>query len=331
MINKKVRWGIAGLGKIAHRFVKDLTQHVDNAELYAVAARDQLRSDAFANEYGCQKSYGSYLALAEDPNVDAIYIATIHPFHKSMVELFLNKGKHVLVEKPAFTNVQDWDEMYSLAQEKGVLLVEAMKFVAFPAYQALRQFIQDNNVKIDSVEGAFGNWHEFDTREQIFNPDLCGGATLDVGVYALWLYADLCQLTNSALVKPSVTHQKDNEASEVDENVEFIFDGKINGHICASITQNLKREAVIKGPELEITIHEKWWNPQTIDILYQGKKQQITSSQKGGGFEHEIEHFSSLIINQKLASHFMPAETSRNVISIMQTSLVENDFKHLVN
>ncbi|PSW05468.1 Gfo/Idh/MocA family protein [Photobacterium lipolyticum] len=330
MIDKKVRWGIAGLGKIAHRFVKDLTQHVENGELYAVAARDQLRADMFVNEYRCQRSYGSYQALAQDPNVDVVYIATIHPFHKSMVELFLKHGKHVLVEKPAFTNIEDWDEMSSLAEEKGLLLVEAMKSVAFPAYQALRQFIQVNNVQIDSVEAAFGNWHEFDTKQQIFNPDLCGGATLDVGVYALWLYVDLCQLTKSTVLKPSVKHSKDNATSEVDENVELIFDGEINGRVCASITRNLKREAIIKGPEVEIIIHEKWWNPKNIDIIYQGKKQKIATPVRGGGFEYEIEHISSLILNEKYQSDVMPAETSRKVISIMEASLVENGFQHLV-
>ena len=89
--NQKARWGIAGLGKIAHRFVSDLTMQVDNAELYAVAARDKQRADSFSNQYGCQRSYGSYTELANDANVDIVYIATIHPFHKGLVELFLNK------------------------------------------------------------------------------------------------------------------------------------------------------------------------------------------------------------------------------------------------
>jgi len=331
MIDNKVRWGIVGLGKVAHRFVKDLTQYVENGGLYAVAARDKHRAHMFSNKYRCKISYGVYQALAQDPKIDAVYIATIHPFHKSMVELFLKHGKHVLVEKPAFTNIEDWDEMSFLAEKKELLLAEAMKFVAFPAYQALRKFIQNNNVIIDLVEASFGNWHEFDTNQQIFNPNLCGGATLDVGVYALWLYADLCQLTNTTVLKPSVKISKDNDKSEVDENVEFIFDGEINGRIFASITRNLKREAIITGPDVEIIIRDKWWNPKNIDILYQGKKQQITTPERGGGFEYEIEHISSLILNKKYKSDVMRTETSRQVTSIMETSLLENGFMHLVH
>ncbi len=331
MIEKKVRWGVAGLGRIAHRFVKDLTQHVPNSELYAVAAKDQQRAAMFADEYQCHRSYGSYQALAQDPNVDVVYVATIHPLHKSVVELFLKHGKHVLVEKPAFTNVNDWDEMASLAQEQGLLLVEAMKSVVFPAYQSLRQFIREHSIKIDTVEAAFGNWHEFDSQSQLFNPDLCGGATLDVGVYALWLYVDLCQLTNSTVSKPTVQYRQDNTQSEVDEYVEFIFDGDINGRVGASITRDLKREAIIQGPDVKIIIHDKWWNPQHIDLFYQGNNHKIMSPARGGGFEYEIEHIASLILQQQYQSDLISAETSRKVIAIMETSLVENGFEHLVH
>ncbi|MCE0495463.1 Gfo/Idh/MocA family protein [Vibrio salinus] len=330
MKDKKVRWGIAGLGKIARRFANDLTQQADNAELSAVAARDSKRAAGFAGEYGCRTSYGSYQALAQAPEIDAVYIATIHPFHKSMAELFLTHGKHVLVEKPAFTNTKDWDEMSALAEKKGLLLVEAMKSVAFPAYRQLRQFIRDNDVDINSVQAYFGNWHEFDITQQIFNPDLCGGATLDVAVYALWLYADLCALTQKRWVKPSVQYSKDNDTSDVDENVEFLFEGEMNGRVGASITRNLKREAIIKGPDTEIMIHGKWWNPTVIDIEHRGERITIEIPATGGGFEYEIEHVSSLILNRKTESDWMPGSTSRQVISVMETSLTEQGFQHLI-
>jgi predicted dehydrogenase len=330
MIDNKVRWGIAGLGKVAHRFANDLTQHSENSELYAVASRYKDRADQFSNKYKSKITYGSYQELAQDPNIDVVYIATIHPFHKSMVELFLKHGKHVLVEKPAFTNIQDWNEMSFIAEKNKLLLVEAMKFVVFPAYKTLKKFIKNNNVKIDSVEASFGNWHEFNTNHQIFNPDLCGGATLDVGVYALWLYADLCQLMKTDVLKPTVKISKDNDESKVDENIEFIFDGEIKGIISASITRNLKREAIIKGHDIEIVIHDKWWNPKTIDILYKGENHKITTTDIGGGFEYEIEHISSLILNKKYKSDVMRNDISIQVTSIMETSLAKNGFINLV-
>ncbi|UJF18506.1 Gfo/Idh/MocA family oxidoreductase [Vibrio sp. SS-MA-C1-2] len=326
---KRVRWGIAGLGNIAHRFVADLKGQAKNAELYAVAARDKQRAESFSSQYDCQTSYGSYSELANDVNVDIVYIATIHPFHKSLVELFLNHGKHVLIEKPAFTNLNDWDGMSRLAEEKGLLLAEAMKTVTFPAYQAMKQFIKEKQVELTSIEASFGNWHEFDSEWHLFNPALCGGATLDVGVYGLWLYVDLCQLINAPVLKPIAKYTKDNLQSEVDENVVFNFDGQIKGEIGASITRDLKREAIIRGPDLEIIIHDKWWNPKTIDISFKGEQVQLSTIVEGGGFEYEIEHISSLILNKQRYSDVLCKATSRQVISIMEESLVDNGFDYL--
>jgi len=271
MMDKKVCWGIAGLGAVAHRFAKDLLQLSNVTQLSAVAASDKARAVAFADQYGCEINYDSYQALAEDPQVDVVYIATIHPLHRKMVELFLQHGKHVLVEKPAFINTEDWYEMSLLARQKKLLLLEAMKTMAFPAYQIMRNFIKENEIKINAVEAGFGNWHEFAPEKQIFNPDLSGGATLDVGVYGLWLYADLCNLMGSTILKPIMEISQDNEEARVDENVEFIFSGEVKGKISASITRNLKREAIIKGPDIEIVINDKWWNPRKINIMYQNK------------------------------------------------------------
>ncbi|MCL9776210.1 Gfo/Idh/MocA family protein [Vibrio methylphosphonaticus] len=330
-MKNKVRWGIAGLGNIAHRFVKDLTGSVGNAELYAVAARDLSRAQQFSEQYGCDTSYGSYAELAADSKVDAIYIATIHPFHKKLIELFLNSGKHVLVEKPALTNLADWDAMAALAQEKGLLLAEAMKSVTFPAYREMKQFIRQQNVTITSVEASFGSWHEFDSTWHLFNPTLCGGATLDVGVYGLWLYADLCQLAGVSVTEPQVEFVQDNPLSEVDENATFTFSGALAGKIGASITRDLAREAMIRGPELEITIHGKWWNPTTIDITYQGQSSQISMPVKGGGFSDEIEHVSSLLLINETRSELLSHTTSRRVVSIMEKSLREGGYAELVN
>lgn len=323
MLTPTVRWAIAGLGKIAHRFANDLTKHVPNGYLYAVASRNEQRTESFANRFNVERTYASYQQLADDPNVDVVYIATIHPFHYDMAKLFLRAGKHVLVEKPAFTTVSDWDEMHQLATENGVLLLEAMKSVTFPAYQSLRQFIKQNRIEISSIEAAFGNWHLFDIEQQIFNPDLCGGATLDVGVYPLWLYADLCHLTNSPIHLPRTQYYQDNPSSGVDETSEFSFDLGIKGQIKASITQNLARTAVIQGPDIKVVIHDKWWNPTNIDIFYKGEHITICQPATGGGFEYEAAHVSNLILEKKKSSPLLRAETSRAVINIMENSLRE--------
>ena len=303
---RKIRWGVAGLGNIAHRFCDDLTGQARNAELYAVAARDPGRALAFAERHACCHVYGSYLELAKDANVDVVYVASIHPLHRSMVELFLSHGKHVLVEKPAFTNRADWDAMSALAGERGLLLVEAMKTVTFPAYRALASFIRDHNLRITHITAGFGGANAYTPEHRLFNSALCGGATLDVGVYALWLFADLCRLMGCEVGMPDFVHQLDNMGSRVDETVEFIFAGDVKGNLSASITRDLSREAILSGENFDIRIREKWWSPSKIDINWQGRHFLIDNPVAGGGFQFEVEHVSALILSHQARSEWLP-------------------------
>lgn len=171
---EKIKWGIAGLGNIAHRFAQDLTSNSQCGELQAVAARDVDKAERFATRYKAVSHYGDYEQLATDPTVDIVYVATIHPYHRPLVELFLSHHKHVLVEKPAFTNYQDWQDMQKLAKDNGVLLLEAMKTVAFPAYRELKTFMNEHKIVVDSIEASFGNESVYDPNIFVFNPELSG-------------------------------------------------------------------------------------------------------------------------------------------------------------
>ena len=99
MKKRNIRWGIIGLGNIANKFATDLAT-IENAELVAVASRSQEKSDDFARKYNSKKTYNSYLDLAKDAEVDAVYIATPHSFHKEHAILCLKNKKAVLCEKP---------------------------------------------------------------------------------------------------------------------------------------------------------------------------------------------------------------------------------------
>ena len=328
MTEKKIKWGIAGLGNIAHRFAQDLTSNSQCGELQAVAARDVDKAERFATRYKAVSHYGDYEQLATDPTVDIVYVATIHPYHRPLVELFLSNHKHVLVEKPAFTNYQDWQDMQKLAKDNGVLLLEAMKTVVFPAYRELKAFMNEHKIVVDSIEASFGNESVYDPNIFVFNPELSGGATLDVGVYGVWFYCDLCHFFGEDVPTPSVSITAEHPEWRVDENVEFLFDGKIKGKIGASISKNLPRSAILKGDGVEIVIHDKWWNPSRIDVHLRGQTHTITHS-CGGGFEHEIDHCSGLLLNNAQTSSVLNTEISGQVLSILEQALITNGYTHL--
>lgn len=94
-----IKWGIIGLGKIANKFARDLSI-IEGAELFAVASRDQVKADSFAKQFNAHFAFDSYEALAKNPKIDAIYIATPHSFHKEHSILCMKHGKAVLCEKP---------------------------------------------------------------------------------------------------------------------------------------------------------------------------------------------------------------------------------------
>ena len=326
---KKIKWGIAGLGKIAHRFAVALTQHSTQSELYAVAARSDERAAKFGNQYHASCSYGSYQEMAKNPEIDAVYIATIHPYHKPLVELFLEHNKHVLVEKPAFTQLNDWLEMSALAKKHGVLLLEAMKTVTFPAYLELKSYLVEHKIQRLHIEASFGNKHDHDPNLFIFDPELCGGTSLDVGVYGLWLYYDLCATLNQVAKKPKVELTQGLAQCAVDTDANFKFSGEVSGNISASITSNLKRCATLTADGLTIKIFDKWWNPQRIEIEHNGQSKLIDIPVSGNGFEYEIDHFSELVRYGQQTSAILNPETSQLVITTLEKALIDSGVGHL--
>jgi predicted dehydrogenase len=133
----KIRYGIIGLEKIANKFA-DAVNREKNIELVSVAAREQIRSDAFARKYGAKKAYGHYADIIADADVDIIYIAVTHNFHYEIVKECLNNHKAVLCEKPLVLTRKEAEELTGLAQRNNTLLMEAMWTRCLPAYEKRR-------------------------------------------------------------------------------------------------------------------------------------------------------------------------------------------------
>ena len=129
---KKVRWGIVGPGNIANKFAKAI-KNVETAELVAVAARSKEKGKIFAETYGIKNVFTGYEKMAESDLVDAVYIATPHPFHKPNAKMFLSAKKHVLCEKPVCVNAYQAENLKECAKENNVFLMEAMWTRFLPA------------------------------------------------------------------------------------------------------------------------------------------------------------------------------------------------------
>ena len=178
---------ILGAGVIARTMAKTLRGMAaagENIRLLAVASRDIQRAKAFAAEEGFERFYDDYVSMLEDPDVDLVYIATPHSHHAEHMKLCIQAGKAVLCEKAFTGNAKQAEEVLALAEEKKVLVTEAI----WTRYQPARSMI--NRI---IAEGAIGEprllqaslCYNMTTKERILRPDLAGGALLDLGVYTL--------------------------------------------------------------------------------------------------------------------------------------------------
>jgi predicted dehydrogenase len=182
-MSRKYKWGIIAPGKMAAKFTNGL-KLLDNAELHGVGSRDLLRSEQFAGEHGFKKSYGSYEELAEDKEVDVIYIASPHSHHYEHTLLCLKNKKAVICEKAFALNSREVEEMISVAAREKVFLMEALWPPFQPIYKKTNEILDKGELgKIIHLNARFGFQAPFNQTDRKFNLDLGGGSLLDIGIY----------------------------------------------------------------------------------------------------------------------------------------------------
>ena len=172
MFMKKIRWGIVGPGNIANKFAVAI-KNVECAELAAVAARSMEKGSEFAARYGIPKVFGGYDAMAASDEVDAVYIATPHPFHKPCAELCLKAGKHVLCEKPLCINEAQAVALKECAKEHGVFLMEAMWTRFLPAVKEACAIVASG-----AIGEVMGLTVRISSRTPCATPTTCSAAQL---------------------------------------------------------------------------------------------------------------------------------------------------------
>ena len=181
---RPIRWGFLGAGGIAASMAADL-DHGNNM-LYAVAARDAGRAAAFAERFGASHGHGSYQAVIEDPEVDIVYVATTHPFHREQALMAIDSGKPVLIEKPLALNATHAREVLNAARDKGVFAMEAVWMRANPLIIRAQEMVAVGAIgDVVSVQADFSIEVGFDPGHRLYDLANGGGALLDLGIYPM--------------------------------------------------------------------------------------------------------------------------------------------------
>jgi predicted dehydrogenase len=182
-MHMKMKVAILGTGWIASKMARTVSQ-MDEAECYAVAARELPRAQAFAAEYGFEKAYGSYEEMLADEAVDLVYIALPHNFHCQWTCAALEAGRNVLCEKSFAVNETEARKMIELSEKKHLLLAEAIWTRYMPSRDMIMKLVESGTIgRVHTVSANLG--YDIDDHERMQSPALAGGVLLDLTVYPL--------------------------------------------------------------------------------------------------------------------------------------------------
>lgn len=311
--NRNIRWGIIGLGNIAHKFAKDLLTLTD-AKLYAVASRSQEKANNFATQYGVSKAYSSYESLASDPLVDAVYVATPHALHKDNAILCLEQGKAVLCEKPFAMNANEVNNMIAKAKEQNVLLMEALWTYFLPHYQYVLQELKNKTYgNILKVEADFGFYRSFNDDARLFKKSLGGGSLLDIGIYPI--FAALSTLGVPKYIQANASFF-DNGA-DASCNMTFQYDNDVKATLKSSLLEELPTEAIFYCEKGTIKINRQFHCPSTVSLIIDGHEKLVDFGYNTIGYNFETVHFNNLLREGKTESDIMTFDFSKQLIKTL--------------
>jgi predicted dehydrogenase len=308
-----IRWGILGTGWIANEFAQAV-RSLPDAELVAVGSRTPESARAFAESYRIPHRHASYESLAQDPEVEVVYVATPNPFHEDHAMLCLAAGKAVLCEKPFTLNARQAESLIQAARDKGLFLMEAMWSRFFPLMARLRSLLAEGVIgDVQILVADLCLQFDFDPADRRYALKLGGGALLDLGVYPI-------SLASMVLGPPekSTTMAHLGETG-VDEQACIILGhgGGRMSTLFASIRVNSPTEALLIGTKGQIRIHPWWIRPSTLSLKFDGQADTtIDVPYEGNGYQFEAIEVMECLRSGKLESDLMPLDET---LSIMRT------------
>ncbi len=312
MINRNIKWGIIGLGKIAQKFAADLAT-IENVTLVAVASRSQENSDEFAEKFQVKKAYNSYGDLAKDSTIDAVYIATPHRFHKEHSILCLQNKKAVLCEKPFAMNLQEVEEMIAVAKENNVLLMEALWTFFLPHFNYVLDIVKNEKFgALKTLEADFGFYTPYNTESRLFNKEVGGGSLLDIGIYPI--FVALSALGKPKKIEATATFFENGADSSC--SMMFSYE-KIKVHLKSTLLEETPTEAIFTFEDAIVKLNTRFHEPSSVTILKNDTKEILDFNNKTIGYSFEAEHFSQLIRDGKKESNIMTFEFSENLIATL--------------
>lgn len=313
---KKINWGIIATGKIAAKLAEAIN-YSDNSILYAVASRSENKAKDFAEKFGAIKHYGSYKQLADDPNIDIIYIATPMAQHYENAKMCIEKGKNVLCEKTITLNCKQLDELISLSDKHNVFFMEAMWMKFIPAFRKAKEWVSAGKIgDIKLVRADLSSFCPYDPNDRLYANSLGGGSLLDLGVYPLTFACDFLGYKPKEIITSAYIGK-----SNVDYDASLLLRYDNGSFADSQIGFNYMKEnsACIIGDKGRITFGN--WFFCTTDIKLFDELGSLVEAptiiHNCNGYEYEVQEVEQCLDSGKKQSEINSLWQTRAVLEIM--------------
>ena len=308
-----IRWGILGAGGIAGTFADAVNAHT-RAQLAAVGSRNRDRSSRFATAHHVPTTHLGYRDLVDDPQVDAVYVATPHSEHREHALLAIAAGKHVLVEKSFTRNAGEAEEVFAAARAAGVFVMEAMWTRFLPHVAALHQVIAAGEIgDIVNVSADHGQRFRLDPRSRLFDPALAGGALLDLGVYPVSFAHDLLGVPDAVHAVGQLTE------TGVDGQVSMVlsYGSQVQAILSTTLWSRTPTRAHISGTEGHVQVEGSFYAPTSFTLTRNDGARWTFDRPAAHGLQYEAAEVARCVAAGRTESERMTWEGTLDVMRTM--------------
>jgi len=306
--------GILGAGHIAG-VVAETLNALAGFSVAAVGASSEEKAKAFAEKYGVPKAYGSYEELVKDPDVELVYIATIHPNHMPLAKLCIDAGKPVLVEKPFAVNSRTAVPLIQYARDKKVFIGEAVWTRFTPLMDNLREVLAKGTIgEVRYVTASMG--YNLRDKQRLVRPELAGGALLDLGIYPI----QLISLAMGGLpAQMASSMMRTSTGVDGMECIQMTFPKGQGATALVSMMEKMDNRAVIYGTEGRIEV-EGTNDPTCVTVFDKDGEivgEYLPPENQISGYEYEFLAAREAIITGKLELDKMKHIETSQILSFM--------------
>ncbi|RDI42332.1 Gfo/Idh/MocA family protein [Falsibacillus pallidus] len=315
-----LNFGTIGTSSITTKFI-DASKKGNNLKLTSVYSRDEGKAKEFADKFGAEYIFTDLEEMAKSSLIDAIYIASPNSMHYEQAKLFLKNKKHVICEKPIFSNSAELEEIFQVAEENGVFILEAIRNIHSPNFKKLKENIS----KAGAVRSANLHYVKYSSRydlflegevPNIFNPSFSGGALVDLGVYPIFLAAGLFGEPKEIFYYPVLL----SNGIDGSGTLVLVYEGFVCTILCSKIAQSYAPNEI--HGENGTFILDYAAPITSIEFIEHHfmNKENLTVDQNENDMVYEIEEITGIIENNNQVKYAELKDLSRLVLKITETA-----------